>query len=161
MTTQTQSAQLIATSRFQLSPQERADIEHAISHYPDARAAASLPGVRLGGRRSKATDANDMLYYYRAIEDYNPAPHLAKITAPLLAINSADDLVNPPELDNVGPLLEKVPGARFVLLPIPLADTMPIFTPDELMAGSLPSGEVVVYDDDHYYMASVLAEPVP
>lgn len=37
---QTQSAQLIATSRFQLSPQERADIEHAIEHYPDARAAS-------------------------------------------------------------------------------------------------------------------------
>lgn len=37
---QNQSAQLIATSRFQLSPQERADIEHAISHYPDPRAAS-------------------------------------------------------------------------------------------------------------------------
>ena len=39
-TSQNQSAQLIATSRFQLSPQERADIEHAIEHYPDARAAS-------------------------------------------------------------------------------------------------------------------------
>ena len=48
--------------------------------------------------------------------------------------------------------------ARFNLLPIPLAGTMPIFTPDDLMAGALPTGEVVVYDDDHYYMASVLAE---
>lgn len=37
---QNTSAQLIATSRFQLSPQERADIEHAIEHYPDARAAS-------------------------------------------------------------------------------------------------------------------------
>ena len=47
--------------------------------------------------RSKNTDANDMLYHYHAIEDYNPAPHLSKITAPLLAINSADDFVNPSE----------------------------------------------------------------
>lgn len=37
---QNQSAQLIATSRFQLTPQERADIEHAIEHYPDPRAAS-------------------------------------------------------------------------------------------------------------------------
>ncbi|WP_022955104.1 NADH-quinone oxidoreductase subunit NuoE [Perlucidibaca piscinae] len=37
---QNPSTQLIATSRFQLSPQERADIEHAVEHYPDARAAS-------------------------------------------------------------------------------------------------------------------------
>jgi dimethylamine/trimethylamine dehydrogenase len=48
--------------------------------------------------------------------------------------------------------------ARYNLLPIPLAEALPIFTPDDLMAGSLPSGEVAVYDDDHYYMGSVLAE---
>jgi dimethylamine/trimethylamine dehydrogenase len=48
--------------------------------------------------------------------------------------------------------------ARYNLLPIPLAAEMPIFTPDDLMAGQRPSGHVVVYDDDHYYMASVLAE---
>lgn len=48
--------------------------------------------------------------------------------------------------------------ARFNLLPITIDETMPIFTPDDLMAGAKPSGHVVVYDDDHYYMASVLAE---
>ena len=68
--------------------------------------------------RSKATDANDMLYYFRAIEDYNPAPHLAKITAPLLAINSADDFVNPPELPLMQDLIRQVKNGRFVLLPI-------------------------------------------
>lgn len=68
--------------------------------------------------RSKATDANDMLYYYRAIEDYNPAPHLSKITVPLLAINSADDFVNPPELPMMAELIKQVKHGRFVLLPI-------------------------------------------
>ena len=43
-------------------------------------------------------DANDLLYQFRASHDYNPQPHLEKITAPLTAINAADDLVNPPEL---------------------------------------------------------------
>ncbi len=68
--------------------------------------------------RSKSTDANDMLYHYHAIEDYNPAPHLAKITAPLLAINSADDFVNPPELPMMQDLIKQVKRGRFILLPI-------------------------------------------
>ncbi|MFM8536144.1 MAG: alpha/beta fold hydrolase [Acidimicrobiia bacterium] len=68
--------------------------------------------------RSKNTDANDMLYYYHAIEDYNPAPHLSKITAPLLAINSADDFVNPPELPMMQDLIKQVKHGRFILLPI-------------------------------------------
>ena len=68
--------------------------------------------------RSKNTDANDMLYYYHAIEDYNPAPHLSKITAPLLALNSADDFVNPPELPMMQDLIKQVKKGRFVLLPI-------------------------------------------
>jgi homoserine O-acetyltransferase len=68
--------------------------------------------------RSKNTDANDMLYYYHAIEDYNPAPHVARITAPLLAINSADDFVNPPELPMMESLIKQVKKGRFILLPI-------------------------------------------
>ena len=42
--------------------------------------------------------------------------------------------------------------------PIPMDSAMPIFTPDDLMAGRLPSGKVALYDDDHYYMGGVLAE---
>jgi len=68
--------------------------------------------------RSKNSDANDMLYHYHAIEDYNPAPHVATITAPLLAINSADDFVNPPELPMMRELIKQVKHGRFILLPI-------------------------------------------
>ena len=46
----------------------------------------------------KTGDANDMLYALEASRDYDPGPGLEKITAPLLAVNSADDLINPPEL---------------------------------------------------------------
>jgi len=35
---------------------------------------------------------------------------------------------------------------------------LPVFTPDDLMSGKLPTGRVLVYDDDHYYMGGVLAE---
>jgi dimethylamine/trimethylamine dehydrogenase len=49
--------------------------------------------------------------------------------------------------------------ARTVLEPIPVQGDMPVYTPDDLMAGRLPAGaRVVLYDDDHYYMGGVLAE---
>ena len=44
------------------------------------------------------------------------------------------------------------------LLPIAIDAAMPVFTPDDIMDGKLPSGHVVIYDDDHYYLAGVLAE---
>ena len=66
----------------------------------------------------KTTLTEKLLLYAGAIEDYNPAPHLAKITAPLLAINSADDFVNPPELPMMQDLIKQVKQGRFILLPI-------------------------------------------
>jgi dimethylamine/trimethylamine dehydrogenase len=48
--------------------------------------------------------------------------------------------------------------ARFNTLPIAIDSAMPIFTPDDLMAGRMPKGNVLLYDDDHYYMGGVLAE---
>lgn len=64
------------------------------------------------------TDANDMIWYFDASRDYDPSPHLGAIRAPVLAINSADDFVNPPELENVGPAVARLRDSRFVLLPI-------------------------------------------
>jgi homoserine O-acetyltransferase len=69
-------------------------------------------------RRLAATDANDMLYAFEASRDYDPSPHLERIRARVLAINSADDVVNPPELGLMEPLIARIPGARYVLLPI-------------------------------------------
>jgi dimethylamine/trimethylamine dehydrogenase len=49
--------------------------------------------------------------------------------------------------------------ARFHHAPIPIADEAEVLTPDDLMAGTLPAGDhVLLYDDDHYYIGSVLAE---
>ena len=62
-------------------------------------------------------DANDQLYATEAVMDYDPAPLLGKITARLLAINFADDAVNPPELGVVEPAIRQIPGAKFVLVP--------------------------------------------
>ena len=85
--------------------------------YPTREAADAYLAQQIAARM-KTTDANDMIYYFRASEDYDPAPHLEKITAPLLAINSADDFVNPPELPMMRELIGKVKRGRFVLIPI-------------------------------------------
>jgi homoserine O-acetyltransferase len=63
-------------------------------------------------------DANDIIYQFEASRDYNPEPLLGTIVAPLLAINSADDQINPPELGIVEREIVRVPHGRFVLLPI-------------------------------------------
>jgi len=68
--------------------------------------------------RIRTTDANDFLYQFNASSDYDPSPHLARITAPALYINSADDAVNPPELGLAERLAAQMPKTRFILLPI-------------------------------------------
>jgi homoserine O-acetyltransferase len=67
--------------------------------------------------RSAGADANDFLYAFEASRDYDPSADLEKITAPLLAINSADDVVNPPELGLMEKLMPRVKRGRSVLIP--------------------------------------------
>ena len=66
----------------------------------------------------KTTDANDMLYYFNASRNYDPSSHLGQVTAPVLAINSADDFVNPPELGIAEKLVAQVKHATFIMVPI-------------------------------------------
>jgi len=68
--------------------------------------------------RMRTTDANDFIYQFEASADYDPSPLLEGIKASVLAINSADDLVNPPELGLMERLIARVPKAKYVLLPI-------------------------------------------
>jgi homoserine O-acetyltransferase len=65
----------------------------------------------------KTEDANDILYAVDASHDYDPGPALEKIEAPLLAINSADDLVNPPELQILEREIRRVPRGRAIVIP--------------------------------------------
>jgi homoserine O-acetyltransferase len=66
----------------------------------------------------KADDANDVLYALEASHDYDPGPNLEKIRAPLLAINSADDLINPPELGILEREIKRVPHGRAIVIPL-------------------------------------------
>jgi len=63
-------------------------------------------------------DANDLIYFIDASRDYNAAPKLSSITAPLLWINSADDFINPPELGIAEQMVTQMPHAEFILIPI-------------------------------------------
>jgi homoserine O-acetyltransferase len=66
----------------------------------------------------KTADANDVLYALDASRDYDPGPDLEKIRAPLLAVNSADDLINPPELGILEREIKRVPRGRAVIIPL-------------------------------------------
>ncbi len=66
----------------------------------------------------KSGDANDVLYALEASRDYDPGPGLERIQAPLLAVNTADDLINPPELGILEREIKRVPKGRAVLLPL-------------------------------------------
>jgi homoserine O-acetyltransferase len=64
------------------------------------------------------SDANDMIFYLNASRNYDPSPHLDRITVPVEWINSADDFINPPELGIAEKMVKQMPNARFVLIPI-------------------------------------------
>jgi homoserine O-acetyltransferase len=66
----------------------------------------------------KTGDANNILYALEASRDYDPGPGLEKIKAPLVAINSADDIINPPELQILEKEITRVPKGRAIVLPL-------------------------------------------
>jgi homoserine O-acetyltransferase len=66
----------------------------------------------------KTDDANDVLYAVEASHDYDPGPNLQRIRAPLLAINSADDLINPPELGILEREIKRVSRGRAIVIPL-------------------------------------------
>jgi homoserine O-acetyltransferase len=80
-----------------------ADADRVIDHYVEE------------GFRTQ--DANDILYAVEASYDYDPGPALEKIEAPLLAVNSADDLINPPELGILEREIRRVPQGRAIVIP--------------------------------------------
>ena len=65
----------------------------------------------------KTMDANDVVYALEASRDYDPGPGLEKIQAPLLAINFADDLINPPELGILEREIKRVKRGKAIVVP--------------------------------------------
>lgn len=106
--------------------------------YP-SRDSADTYLARAFANRLPGLDANDLMYQVDASRNYDPSPRLAEITAPVMYVNSADDFINPPELGIAEREIQKVAGAKFVL--IPASDqthghgthTWPIFWKGELV----------------------------
>ena len=73
---------------------------------------------RYVAERLPKVDANDYLYAFEASRDYDPGPGLGKIKAPLLAINFADDLINPPELRVLEQEIKRVKRGKAITIPL-------------------------------------------
>src|SRR5438270_13000865 len=85
-------------------------------HYPTRDDADTFMEQAMASRL-QTLDANDKLYAFDSSRNYNPEPALEKITAPLTSVTSADDQINPPELQITEHLISRVKNGKFVLLP--------------------------------------------
>jgi homoserine O-acetyltransferase len=65
-----------------------------------------------------ALDANDLLYQIDSSRNYNPDSKLESIRVPVMAVNSADDFINPPELRILEREIKRVKHGCAVVLPI-------------------------------------------
>ncbi len=85
-----------------------------------AAAPNQAAGDRLidAGLASAGGDANDTLYQYNAARNFDPTPGLERIKARVLAINSADDERNPPELGAMEAGFKRVKNGRFQIIPL-------------------------------------------
>ncbi len=81
------------------------------------REAGRQAAGRSAMRGATKADANDFLYAWDSSRDYNAAPGLERITAPLLAINAADDERNPPETGIMERELKRVKDGKLLLIP--------------------------------------------
>ncbi len=86
------------------------------AQYPTRQAAIAYAEDRVASGM-KELDANDLIYQLDSSRTYNPWPNLARIKVPLTWINSADDFINPRNLDVPGRALKRMPTARFRLIP--------------------------------------------
>lgn len=64
----------------------------------------------------KIYDPNDLLYWLEASSDYDPEPALNTIKTRVLAVNFADDMINPTNLGIMERTIEQVARGRYVLV---------------------------------------------
>jgi homoserine O-acetyltransferase len=85
--------------------------------YPTREAAKAYVEQRVESGIAEL-DANDLIYQVDSSRNYNPWPNLEKIKTPLTWVNSADDFINPRNLDEPGQALKRMSKtARFRLIP--------------------------------------------
>jgi homoserine O-acetyltransferase len=85
--------------------------------YPSREQAEAALDAAFNAPNSFGNDAIDTIYWYDASRNYDPSAALEKITVPVLWINSADDFINPPEMGMPEKMVDRMPRARFILIP--------------------------------------------
>ncbi len=88
---------------------------HLQQQAPTRKAADSL--VQKLENSYQHMDANDLIYQFQSSRNYDPSPYLNLIEAPLYAINSADDQINPPELGIMERYIKQVHRGKYILIP--------------------------------------------
>ena len=86
------------------------------AQYPTRQVAIAYAQERVASGIAEL-DANDLIYQLDASRDYNPWPGLERITVPLTWINSADDFINPRNLNVPQQAVKRMKNARFRLIP--------------------------------------------
>jgi homoserine O-acetyltransferase len=84
--------------------------------YP-TRAAAEAYEQKAVARSMASADADDLIYQVDASRTYDPSQGLAKITCPVMWVNSGDDFINPPELGIAEQKVKEIKRGEFVLIP--------------------------------------------
>ena len=83
--------------------------------YPTRETASALAEERVS-TAMQALDANDLIYQLESSRNYNPWPKLEAITAPVMWVNSADDFINPRNLDVPAQAVRRMPNAKFRMI---------------------------------------------
>ncbi|MBN9219811.1 MAG: NAD(P)-binding protein [Mesorhizobium sp.] len=117
-------------------------------------------GTELGGRVARESKLPGLSAWGR-VRDYRQyqLSQMPNVDIYFKSRLSADDILSF-GFQNVaiatGSIWRRDGVARAHVVPMPIDAAMPVYTPDDLMAGKLPSGNVVLFDDDHYYMGGKL-----
>jgi homoserine O-acetyltransferase len=85
------------------------------AQYPTRPAASAFAEERVSTAMA-ALDANDLIYQLESSRNYNPWPKLEAISAPVMWINSADDFINPRNLDVPNRAIRRMPNAKFRMI---------------------------------------------
>ncbi len=85
------------------------------AEYPTRQSASAFAEERVATAMA-SLDANDLIYQLESSRNYNPWPKLESIRAPMMWINSADDFINPRNLDVPQRAIQRMPTATFRMI---------------------------------------------
>jgi dimethylamine/trimethylamine dehydrogenase len=127
--------------------------------YPVTLAEASQA---LGGRINGESELPGMSSYAR-VRDYREYQLSQKVNVEIYRDNrlGADEVIAleiPHVLIATGAHWRSDGIGRHHAFPIDGIDSLAVLTPDDVLAGAAIQGRVLIYDDDHYFMGSTLAE---